>query len=54
MANTTNVTPPVEVEEFTCAGNGLLYEGHARESPTQLRSLVLPKGDRNGIGDRDR
>jgi hypothetical protein len=54
MATQQPVIPPVAVEEFTCAGNGLLYEGHARESPAELRLLLLPQRDKNGISDRDR
>lgn len=54
MANSHPFVPAVAVEEFTCAGSGLLYENHPRESPADLRSLLLPTGDRNGIGDRDR
>jgi hypothetical protein len=54
MATQQPVIPPVAVEEFICAGNGLLYEGHPRESPAELRLLLLPQGDKNGISDRDR
>jgi hypothetical protein len=54
MATQQPVIPPVAVEEFTCAGNGLLYEGHPRDSPAELRLLLLPQGDKNGISDRDR
>lgn len=51
----TNMIPPVNLDGgFSCAGNGLLYEGHARESPGQLRGLILPSGNQNGISDRDR
>lgn len=54
MANSQPVVPPVVVEEFTCVGSGLLYESYPRESPADLRSLLLPTGGKNGISDRDR
>lgn len=54
MADQHPVIPPVAIKEFTCAGNGLLYEGHPRESPADLRLLVVPQGDKNRISDRDR
>lgn len=54
MATQQPVIPPIAIDEFTCAGNGLLYEGHPRESPADLRMLLLPTGDTNGISDRDR
>jgi hypothetical protein len=37
------VIPPIIVEKFTCSGNGLLYESHARESPADLRAMILGK-----------
>lgn len=43
------VIPPIIVDKFTCSGNGLLYEGHARESPANLRSMIIggiPIGDK--------
>jgi hypothetical protein len=54
MASSATIIPPVSIGDFTCAGNGLLYEGHARESPAQLRDLILPAGKVNGISDRDK
>ena len=54
MASTGFVLPPVMVEEFSYTGSALLYEGHARASPAELRSLLLPTGNANGISDKDR
>jgi len=54
MANSQPVIPAVAIEDYKCAGNGLLYEGHSRESPADLRALLLPTGGQNGISDRDR
>lgn len=48
------VIPPIVVDKFSCLGEGLLFEGHARESPAALRDLLLPKGTKNGLADRDR
>jgi hypothetical protein len=28
--------------KFSCIGNGLLYDGHARDSPEALRVLLTP------------
>jgi len=44
------VIPPIIVEKFTCGGNGLLYEGHARESPAGLRAMItsgIPISDKD-------
>jgi hypothetical protein len=54
MAGPAAIIPPVSIGDFTCAGNGLLYEEHPRESPAQLRALILPSGKMNGISDRDK
>lgn len=49
-----NKIPSVTVDgSFTWDGKKLLYEEHARESPAQLRKLLLPVGDQDAIGDRD-
>lgn len=43
--------PPIIVEKFTCSGNGLLYEGHARESPADLRAMII---GRTAISDKNK
>lgn len=45
------VIPPIIVEKFTCSGNGLLYEGHTRESPADLRAMIM---GRIPISDKDK
>ena len=45
------VIPPIVVDKFTCSGNGLLYEGHARESPADLRAMIY---GRTPISDNDK
>ena len=45
------VIPPIIVEKFTCSGNGLLYEGHMRESPADLRAMIM---GRIPISDKDK
>jgi hypothetical protein len=45
------VIPPIVVDKFTCSGNGLLYEGHARESPAALRAMIIGK---DPISDKDK
>ncbi|KAG8991357.1 hypothetical protein FRB93_002819 [Tulasnella sp. JGI-2019a] len=49
------VIPPLVVQDkFTCIGAGLLYDGHARETPEVLRMLLLPNGTGTAITDRSR
>ncbi|KAG8872149.1 hypothetical protein FRB97_007908 [Tulasnella sp. 331] len=49
------VIPPLTVQDrFTCIGAGLLYEGHARETPEGLRMLLSPNGTGTAITDRSR
>ena len=45
------VIPPIIVDKFTCRGNGLLYEGHAREGPADLRAMIVGK---TPLNDKDK
>lgn len=38
--------------KFTCIGNGLMYEGHSRETIDMLKMLLLPVAGGEAIGDR--
>jgi hypothetical protein len=51
------VIPPLSGVDgkFSCIGSGLLFEGHSRETPETLRSLLAPgPGSAQAITDRAR